>query len=58
MLDMSARCPVDSAHEKLIGTMREMSRRGSKQNCPASIHLYAPRELWERAQRAAGDDRL
>lgn len=39
---MLARCPVDSAHEKLIGTMREVSRRGSKQNYPASPHLDAP----------------
>lgn len=58
MLDMSAQCPVDSAHEKLIGTMREVSRRGSKQNCPASIHLYATWELWEQVQRAARDERL
>ena len=30
VLDMLAQRPVDSAHEKLIGTMKEASRHGSK----------------------------
>lgn len=45
VLVMLAQRPVDSAQKKLIGTIREASRLGSKQNCPASLHLCAPRGL-------------
>lgn len=51
---MLAQRPVESAHERLIGAIRGTSRRG-KQNCPGSLHFYAPWELSGQAQRAAGD---
>lgn len=41
---MLAQRPVDSEHKKLIGTIREASRFGSKQHCAAS-RLYDPRGL-------------
>lgn len=48
VLDMLAQHPVDSAPEKLIGTMREASRQGSKQNvlCSAGAIGASPEGGW------------